>query len=90
MVKYLVMMGIRVACFAAMVLVTPYGWYTWLFAVGAVVLPYIAVVIANVGQSGRAASAERPDQRAHDAAAQRPGSPPVIRLTENDPGGRSE
>ena len=41
-----------------MILVTPYGWYTWLFAAGAVFLPYIAVVVANVGQESRAAPAE--------------------------------
>lgn len=58
MLKYVIMMGVRVACFVAMILVTPYGWYTWLFAAGAVFLPYIAVVVANVGQESRAAPAE--------------------------------
>ncbi len=30
-VKYLVSMSVRVVCFLLMVLVTPYGWYTWVF-----------------------------------------------------------
>lgn len=41
-------MGIRVACFILMVVITPYGWYTWVFGAGAIFLPYIAVVFANV------------------------------------------
>ena len=60
--KYLVMMAVRIACFGAMVLVTPYGWYTWAFAAGAVLLPYVAVVIANVGQDLRAGTAEAPGE----------------------------
>ena len=41
------MMGIRIACFILMVVITPYGWYTWVFGAAAIVLPYIAVVMAN-------------------------------------------
>lgn len=55
MTKYFTMMAIRVVCFVLMVAVQPYGWYTGLFALGAIVLPYIAVIIANVA----AAPAER-------------------------------
>lgn len=84
---YLVMMGIRIACLLAMILVTPYGWYSWLFAVGAVALPYIAVVIANVGQDTKAVEAERPDRMlpaavAASGSAQTQG---VIRVTESAP-----
>ncbi|QCC77273.1 DUF3099 domain-containing protein [Nocardioides daphniae] len=43
---YLVSMSIRVACFAAAVLVGP-GVLRWVFMAGAVLLPYIAVVMAN-------------------------------------------
>jgi hypothetical protein len=46
-------MGIRILCFILMVVVTPYGWYTWIFGLGAVFLPYIAVVTANVSQNVR-------------------------------------
>jgi len=84
--KYLVMMAVRVACFGAMVLVTPYGWYTWLFAAGAVFLPYVAVVIANVGQDLNASGAKAPERMlpatpvAHRPAAS---SPTVIRIAES-------
>lgn len=61
MTKYFAMMTIRVVCFVLMVLIQPYGWYTWLLAVGAIVLPYLAVVVANVAASpsGRAVPPER-------------------------------
>jgi hypothetical protein len=86
MTKYFVMMSVRVICFILMVVITPYGWYTWLFALGAVVLPYLAVVIANVGPAAHEPTAiapsraltARPDpvQAAPD---ERPG---IIRVTE--------
>lgn len=43
--RYLLMMGIRVACLPLAVFVD--GWARWIFIAGVVVLPYIAVVIAN-------------------------------------------
>jgi len=43
--RYLLMMGIRIACLPLAVLVD--GWARWIFIAGAVVLPYVAVVIAN-------------------------------------------
>lgn len=43
--QYLWTMGIRTSCFFAAVLID--SWVRWVFAVGAVVLPYFAVVIAN-------------------------------------------
>ena len=52
------MMGIRIACFILMVVITPYGWYTWVFGVAAIVLPYVAVVTANV-EPERAPDARR-------------------------------
>ncbi|MFS0867629.1 DUF3099 domain-containing protein [Microbacterium sp. 179-B 1A2 NHS] len=58
--KYFLMMSLRVVCFILMVTVTPYGWYTWLFALGAVVLPYLAVVVANVSAGTTARKAEPP------------------------------
>ena len=41
-------MGIRTACVIAAVIIP--GWPRWLFLVGAVFLPYIAVVVANAGR----------------------------------------
>lgn len=45
--RYLISMGIRTACVLAAIVVP--GWPKWLFIAGAVVLPYLAVVIANAG-----------------------------------------
>lgn len=43
--RYLTMMGIRVACFGLLFVTT--GWLRWAAIVGAVVLPYFAVIVAN-------------------------------------------
>jgi len=45
---YAISMGIRTLCVLAAVLSFPH-WYAWLFVPGAVVLPYVAVVLANAG-----------------------------------------
>jgi uncharacterized protein YqgC (DUF456 family) len=45
MLKYSLAMGIRLACIGACFLVT--GWWLLLPALGAILLPYIAVVAAN-------------------------------------------
>lgn len=90
MTKYFIMMAVRVACFIAMVVITPYGWHTAALAVGAVVLPYLAVVIANVGtgaleapaESPRGALTERPPAPARDTTDEHP---TVIEIRENRP-----
>lgn len=46
--KYLISMGIRTVCVLAAIVVP--GWPKWIFLSGAVVLPYLAVVIANSGR----------------------------------------
>lgn len=43
--NYLISMAIRVACFLAFVAVD--HWVRWVFLIGAVFLPYVAVVIGN-------------------------------------------
>ncbi|GAA3548953.1 hypothetical protein AFL01nite_23060 [Aeromicrobium flavum] len=43
--NYLISMAIRVACFLSFVAVD--HWIRWVFLVGAVFLPYVAVVIGN-------------------------------------------
>ena len=80
---YLLTMGIRIACLILMVVVQPYGWYTWAFGVGAVVLPYIAVVIANVGKDAHGTDPERPE-KALPVAPTTPADegPRVIRIEE--------
>lgn len=49
--RYLVMMGIRVACLPLAVITQ--GWLRIVFILGAVVLPYVAVVIANATRQPR-------------------------------------
>ncbi len=82
---YVITMGIRMLCFVLAVLVTPYGWYTWVFCAGAIFLPYIAVVLANAGSDGKITPAETPSQ-ALEASAAAPSDPPatpVIRIQES-------
>lgn len=43
--RYLLTMGIRTACFILAVVTD--GWVRWVSAVLAIVLPYVAVVMAN-------------------------------------------
>jgi hypothetical protein len=50
MIRYSVAMGIRVVCIVTCLFVK--GWWLILPIVGAIVLPYIAVVLANVGSRG--------------------------------------
>ena len=79
-------MGIRIACFILMVVITPYGWYTWVFGAAAVVLPYIAVVFANVGSDVSRAGVENPERALPAAPPVRPapsaGDSPVLRIEE--------
>ena len=88
MTTYFITMGVRATCFVLMVVVTPYGWQTAVFAVGAIVLPYIAVVLANVGKDARPTAPEKPG-RALPATVAPPPPPPsrptVIRLDEQRP-----
>jgi hypothetical protein len=62
-IKYTVAMIIRVVCVVLAVIV-PLGWLTLVFAAGAVLLPYFAVVIANAqgysSSSSSKKSAEAP------------------------------
>ena len=50
--RYLIMMGIRGVCFviALVLFVNHAGWLTAIPAVGAIFLPYFAVVMANGGR----------------------------------------
>jgi len=78
------MMGVRIACFILMVVITPYGWYTWVFGAAAIFLPYIAVVSANVGQEARSNRREDPEPSL-PAVAGSSSAPEtrVIRIEEN-------
>jgi Protein of unknown function (DUF3099) len=50
--RYLLMMGIRLVCFivALLMFVNHLGWLAGIPAVGAIVIPYFAVVFANGGR----------------------------------------
>ncbi|MRG58452.1 DUF3099 domain-containing protein [Agromyces sp. CFH 90414] len=57
MIKYTVAMSIRVVCIFLMLFAQ--GWWLAVCAAGAIFLPYVAVVLANVG-GGRGQAVERP------------------------------
>ena len=48
--RYLISMGVRTLCFLLAVVTS--GWLRWAFIAGAVLLPYIAVVLANAVSAG--------------------------------------
>ena len=58
MVKYAVAMGIRLVCILSCFFVP--GWWLLLPAAGAIVLPYIAVVVANTVVHRQGAEVELP------------------------------
>jgi len=60
--RYLIMMAIRVVCFVAAVLVFANGggWLTAIPAVGAIAIPYFAVVFANGGREPTSTRGFRP------------------------------
>lgn len=80
--RYALTMTIRIVCFALMMFVQPYGWYTWVFALAAAVLPYIAVVFANAGSDSTETVAESPVQQLEAPASDVP--TPVERSTDPD------
>ena len=59
MLKYTIAMSIRVVCLVLMLVTT--GWWQFVFAAGAIGLPYVAVVLANVGAPRADATVLRPD-----------------------------
>jgi len=81
-------MGIRIGCFILAVVIQPFGWWTWVMLAGAIFLPYIAVVMANVGMDARAAPAQRPDRMlpAAPSAPTPTEAPRIIRLAESPNG----
>jgi hypothetical protein len=59
MIKYGVSTLIRLVCII-IAFVVPLGWWTILPVIGAVFLPFFAVVVANVGHDGVGRDVERP------------------------------
>ena len=54
--RYLISMAIRSLCFVACIFAS--GWLRWTFFAGALVLPWIAVVIANAGRENAAGASD--------------------------------
>lgn len=75
MVKYSVTMGIRMVCVVLCFFVQ--GWWLLVFAAGAVLLPYVAVVLANVSWT--------PPTTVARPGAIVPVKPPVENETRNTP-----
>ena len=48
--RYIISMGIRTVCFI-LAYVTRDSWLVWVFAAGALLLPYFAVMAANIGDN---------------------------------------
>ncbi len=44
--RYVISMGFRTLCFVGAILVGP-GWLRWVLVAAAILLPYVAVVLAN-------------------------------------------
>ena len=72
--RYLVSMGIRSVCFVLAILVD--GWLRWVFITGAIVLPYVAVILANAPSTNRGGGPERPDNKVQHLTIGRMGSLP--------------
>jgi hypothetical protein len=72
MIKYSVTMGIRLVCILLCLFVQ--GWWLLLCAAGAVLLPYVAVVLANAVDS-RVSSVERPGTVAPVVPPEKPETP---------------
>ncbi len=58
MIRYSIAMSVRMVCVIACFFAP--GWWLLLPAIGAIVLPYVAVVLANARGSASGASVERP------------------------------
>jgi hypothetical protein len=82
--RYLIMMGIRIVCFglALVLFVTGAGWLTAFPAVGAIVIPYFAVIFAN---GGREPTSNR-GFRAYEPRLPARRSPPERGPAREDPG----
>ena len=65
--RYFTAMGLRGLCFVLAIVTT--GWLRWTFVAGAVILPYIAVVLANAVGPAKTGAITRVDPRSKDTRA---------------------
>jgi hypothetical protein len=58
--RYAISMGIRTLCFVGAIIAwqTIGGWVPWLLLVGALVLPYTSVILANAGVRSQGSGAD--------------------------------
>lgn len=83
--RYAITMAIRTVCFLLMVLVQPFGWWTWVFAAAAIFLPYLAVVDANAGSDSTPTTVESPTlqlEARDEPPAPQAGQPDVLTIIE--------
>lgn len=83
--QYVITMAVRSVCFVLMFAIQPWGWHTAALAIGAIFLPYVAVVIANQTQAAPTTGAERPEialTQGPETPAE-PDEPSVIRIDES-------
>ncbi len=73
--RYVLSMTLRTVCFLAAVLVGP-GWLRWVLVVAALLLPYIAVVMANAVTTKADDFARRDARDVHPALEERSDDPP--------------
>jgi hypothetical protein len=61
--RYAISMGIRTLCFVGAIIAwqTIGGWVPWLLLVGALVLPYTSVILANAGVRSKGSGADLMD-----------------------------
>jgi Mn2+/Fe2+ NRAMP family transporter len=69
--RYVISMTIRTICFVAAILVGP-GWFRWVLVAAALLLPYVAVVMANATHSRNDDFALRPGDASHPELPARP------------------
>lgn len=72
--RYLISMAIRTACVVLVVVVS--GPLRWVFAVGAIALPYVAVILANASRRPREADPAAPTERPRGAITGEPAAGP--------------
>jgi hypothetical protein len=78
--RYLVSMAIRTVCVVLVVVV--HGPLRWLFAVGAIGLPYVAVILANASSRPRESGPEGPTARVRGSLDTGPaGGPETVTVT---------
>ncbi len=72
--RYIISMGIRTLCFILAVVFMGH-WVMWVFLVGAVFLPYVAVVMANAGVAADPGGSEHDYHPELRAISDRPSEP---------------